>query len=48
MDSISTSSGQEDHVSMGGFCARKALQVVDNVEHVSLSLEAVEYVGPCY
>ncbi len=32
MDSISTSAGQEDHVSMGGWAARKALKVIDNVE----------------
>lgn len=32
VDSISTSAGQEDHVSMGGWSARKALQVIDNVE----------------
>ena len=34
VDSISTSGGQEDHVSMGGYAARKALQVVQHVEHV--------------
>ena len=27
VDSLSTSAGTEDHVSMGGFAARKALQV---------------------
>jgi histidine ammonia-lyase len=32
VDSISTSAGQEDHVSMGGWAARKALKVIDNVE----------------
>jgi histidine ammonia-lyase len=42
-DSIPTSAGQEDHVSMGGFAARKALQVVDNVEHVL----AVELLCAC-
>ena len=31
VDSISTSAGQEDHVSMGGFAARKALTVVEHV-----------------
>ena len=36
MDSLSTSAGTEDHVSMGGFAARKALQVVRNVEKVCL------------
>ena len=33
-DSISTSAAQEDHVSMGGFSARKALTVVENIEKV--------------
>lgn len=32
VDSISTSGGTEDHVSMGGFSARKALRVVEHVE----------------
>jgi len=32
VDSISTSAGQEDHVSMGGWSARKALKVIENVE----------------
>lgn len=32
VDSISTSAGTEDHVSMGGFAARKVLSVVENVE----------------
>ncbi|XP_064632545.1 histidine ammonia-lyase-like isoform X1 [Lineus longissimus] len=32
VDSLSTSAGQEDHVSMGGFSARKALRVVEHVE----------------
>ncbi|KAJ7385626.1 hypothetical protein OS493_015214 [Desmophyllum pertusum] len=34
VDSLPTSAGQEDHVSMGGFAARKALKVVENVEKV--------------
>ena len=34
VDSLSTSAGTEDHVSMGGFAARKALRVVRNVEKV--------------
>ena len=34
VDSISTSAAQEDHVSMGGFAARKALKIVENVESV--------------
>ena len=36
VDSLSTSAGTEDHVSMGGFAARKALRVVRNVEKVNL------------
>lgn len=34
VDSLPTSAGQEDHVSMGGFAARKAINVVENVEKV--------------
>eukprot|EP01080_Neovahlkampfia_damariscottae_P008742 gene8742-690_t len=33
-DSIPTSCNKEDHVSMGGFAARKLLEVVENVENV--------------
>lgn len=33
-DSIPTSIGQEDHVSMGAWSGRKALQVVDNLEKI--------------
>ena len=33
VDSLTTSAGTEDHVSMGGFSSRKALEVVDNVEN---------------
>ena len=36
VDSITTSAGTEDHVSMGGFAARKALKVVENVEKGNL------------
>lgn len=43
VDSISTSAGQEDHVSMGGWAARKALRVVENVEHVL----AIEILSAC-
>ncbi len=43
VDSISTSAAQEDHVSMGGFAARKALQVVSHVEFVL----AVELLAAC-
>ncbi|XP_072181048.1 histidine ammonia-lyase-like [Diadema setosum] len=34
VDSLSTSAAQEDHVSMGGFSARKCLEVVTHVEQV--------------
>lgn len=37
-DSIPTSLGQEDHVSMGSISGRKLLQVIDNVEKI-LSIE---------
>lgn len=37
-DSIPTGMGQEDHVSMGSISARKAWEVVQNVEHI-LSVE---------
>eukprot|EP01028_Stygiella_incarcerata_P003918 TRINITY_DN181_c0_g1_i8.p1 TRINITY_DN181_c0_g1~~TRINITY_DN181_c0_g1_i8.p1 ORF type:complete len:531 (+),score=144.93 TRINITY_DN181_c0_g1_i8:1446-3038(+) len=43
-DSISTSGGQEDHVSMGGFAARKSLQIVENVEKVL----AIELLSGCH
>merc|ERR1711962_431626 len=43
VDSLSTSAGTEDHVSMGGFAARKCLQVVRNVEKVI----AVELLAAC-
>lgn len=43
VDSISTSAAQEDHVSMGGFAARKALQVVEHVEQVI----AIELLAAC-
>ncbi|MCS6968793.1 MAG: histidine ammonia-lyase [Cytophagales bacterium] len=33
-DSIPTSLGQEDHVSMGSISARKALQVIENLENI--------------
>ena len=36
VDSISTSASQEDHVSMGGFSARKAIRSEINVEHTVL------------
>ena len=34
VDSIPTSANKEDHVSMGTFAARKALEIIDNVTHV--------------
>jgi len=34
VDSIPTSAGQEDHVSMGATAARHALEILRNVEHV--------------
>lgn len=43
VDSISTSAGTEDHVSMGGFAARKALEVVKHVEQVL----AIELLAAC-
>lgn len=43
VDSISTSAAQEDHVSMGGFAARKALKVVENVE----TIVAIELLCAC-
>jgi histidine ammonia-lyase len=51
VDSLSTSAGTEDHVSMGGFSARKALQVVANVERVIAiellaACQAIEFLRP--
>merc|ERR1719284_1530776 len=43
VDSISTSASKEDHVSMGGMAARKALEVVENVETVI----AIELLAAC-
>ncbi|MBA2642546.1 MAG: histidine ammonia-lyase [Actinobacteria bacterium] len=51
VDSIPTSAGQEDHVSMGNAAGLKALQVLDNVER-ALAIEflagaqAVEFLAP--
>lgn len=36
VDSIPTSAGQEDHVSMGGFAARKVLTIIEHVEQGDL------------
>jgi histidine ammonia-lyase len=51
VDSIVSSNGQEDHVSMGGNAATKLLRVVDNVERIiSIELfnaaQAVEFRRP--
>uniref|UniRef100_A0A8B9KCN0 Histidine ammonia-lyase n=1 Tax=Astyanax mexicanus TaxID=7994 RepID=A0A8B9KCN0_ASTMX len=43
VDSISTSAATEDHVSMGGWAARKALRVVEHVEQVL----AIELLAAC-
>ena len=51
VDSIPTSAGQEDHVSMGNAAGLKALQVLANAEHM-LAIEllagaqAVEFLAP--
>ena len=37
VDSLTTSAGTEDHVSMGGWAARKALRVVEHVEHGAIN-----------
>jgi histidine ammonia-lyase len=39
-DSISTSAGQEDHVSMGFTAARKAAAILDNTRHI-IAIEAI-------
>ncbi len=51
VDSLTTSAGTEDHVSMGGFAARKALRVVKNVEKVVAiellaACQAIEFLRP--
>lgn len=43
VDSIPTSAEKEDHVSMGGWAARKCLQVIQNVERVL----AIELLAAC-
>eukprot|EP00794_Sanderia_malayensis_P006363 gene6363-7091_t len=43
VDSLTTSAGTEDHVSMGGWAARKALKVIENVERVM----AIELMSAC-
>lgn len=39
-DSIITSAGQEDHVSMGGFAARKSLTILENTAYI-LGIELI-------
>lgn len=34
VDTIPTSAGQEDHVSMGGWAARKLIKVIDNLQNI--------------
>jgi histidine ammonia-lyase len=51
VDSISTSGSKEDHVSMGGFSARKALEVIENTETVVAiellaACQAIEFLRP--
>ncbi|XP_015792070.1 histidine ammonia-lyase [Tetranychus urticae] len=51
VDSLSTSAGTEDHVSMGGYAARKSLTVVENVERVIAiellaACQAIEFLRP--
>uniref|UniRef100_A0A8D2LDQ3 Histidine ammonia-lyase n=1 Tax=Varanus komodoensis TaxID=61221 RepID=A0A8D2LDQ3_VARKO len=43
VDSLSTSAATEDHVSMGGWAARKALKVIEHVEQVL----AIELLAAC-
>lgn len=38
VDSLSTSAATEDHVSMGGWAARKALRVIEHVEQGNTNL----------
>ncbi|XP_041458431.1 histidine ammonia-lyase-like [Lytechinus variegatus] len=51
VDSLSTSAAQEDHVSMGGFAARKCLEVVEHVEQVlaielMCACQGIEFLRP--
>ena len=43
VDTLSTSAATEDHVSMGGWSARKCLEVISNVEYVL----AIELLANC-
>lgn len=38
VDSLSTSAATEDHVSMGGWAARKALRVIEHVEQGKIKM----------
>lgn len=51
VDSLTTSAGTEDHVSMGGWSARKSLRVVEHVEQVVAiellaACQAIEFLRP--
>ncbi|XP_022612151.1 histidine ammonia-lyase [Seriola dumerili] len=51
VDSLSTSAATEDHVSMGGWAARKALRVVEHVEQVLaiellVACQGIEFLRP--
>lgn len=45
VDSLSTSAATEDHVSMGGWAARKALKVVEHVEQGTASTLPTKHNG---
>lgn len=45
VDSLSTSAATEDHVSMGGWAARKALRVVEHVEQGKASTGRRVFLG---
>ncbi|KAF4668283.1 hypothetical protein FOZ61_006685 [Perkinsus olseni] len=52
VDTLSTSAAKEDHVSMGGYSARKCLEVISNVEVViaielMAACQALEFHRPC-
>ena len=49
-DSISTSASQEDHVSMGGYAARKSRELMENISFIigielMHCLQAVDIIG---
>ena len=46
VDSLSTSAATEDHVSMGGWAARKALRVIEHVEQGRLGDTLYTLQGP--